>query len=167
MFAMKRGDWRSLATSGAAPATRLGVVRCEWRIIAEKGAAPAPTTALILDLNHINIVTPKLDETRDFFVGVLGLDEGPRPNFPFDGYWLYAGDKAVVHLMSLDLAPEKRAAISPLDHAAFEVSDLNAAKRRLDEHGVRFREALVSPVRGQVFFEDPNGVQIELGGPVS
>jgi catechol 2,3-dioxygenase-like lactoylglutathione lyase family enzyme len=121
---------------------------------------------LILDLNHINIVTPKLDETRDFFVGVLGLLAGPRPTFPFEGYWLYAGDKPLVHLMSLDLAPGKRGAISPLDHAAFEVDDLNEAKRRLDANGLSYRENMVSPVRGQVFFEDPNGVQIELGGPV-
>jgi catechol 2,3-dioxygenase-like lactoylglutathione lyase family enzyme len=132
-----------------------------------RGSGPAPTTALILELNHINIVTPRLDETRDFFVRILGLSEGPRPDFPFVGHWLYAGDKALVHLMSLDLAPEKRAALSPLDHAAFEVADLDAAKRRLDEHGVRFRENRVSPVRGQIFFEDPNGVQIELDGPVS
>jgi catechol 2,3-dioxygenase-like lactoylglutathione lyase family enzyme len=132
----------------------------------KKGAAFAPAAALILDLNHINIVTPKLDETRDFFVGVLGLVEGARPNFPFEGYWLYAGDKAVVHLMSLDRTPGGRGAISPLDHAAFEVADLDAAKQRLTEHGIAFREALVSPGRGQIFFHDPNGVQIELGGPV-
>jgi catechol 2,3-dioxygenase-like lactoylglutathione lyase family enzyme len=121
---------------------------------------------MILDLNHINIVTQKLDETRDFFVGVLGLAEGARPNFPFEGYWLYAGDKAVVHLMSLDMASGGRGAISPLDHAAFEVADLDAAKRRLDQHGVKFREALVAPGRGQLFLTDPNGVNIELGGPV-
>ena len=121
---------------------------------------------MILDLNHINIVTQKLDETRDFFVGVLGLNEGPRPNFPFEGYWLYAGDKAVVHLMSLDMAPGGRGAASALDHAAFEVADLSAAKRRLAERGIEFREALVAPGRGQIFLRDPNGVQIELGGPL-
>jgi catechol 2,3-dioxygenase-like lactoylglutathione lyase family enzyme len=120
---------------------------------------------VILDLNHINIVTRKLDETRDFFVGVLGLAEGARPNFPFEGYWLYAGDKAVVHLMSLDMTPG-RGASSPLDHAAFDVASLDAAKRRLTEHGVEFREAVVSPGRGQLFLHDPNGVQIELGGPL-
>lgn len=122
---------------------------------------------MILDLNHINIVTQKLDATRDFFVGVLGLAEGARPNFSFDGYWLYAGDKAVVHLMSLEMTPPgARGALSPLDHAAFEVASLETAKQRLTEHGVKFREAVVSPGRGQLFFNDPNGVQIELGGPL-
>jgi catechol 2,3-dioxygenase-like lactoylglutathione lyase family enzyme len=121
---------------------------------------------VILDLNHINIVTPKLTETRDFFVGVLGLAEGWRPDFPFEGYWLYAGDKAVVHLMSLDRVKD-RGPISPLDHAAFEVADLDAAKRELNAKGISFREAVVAPGRGQLFLKDPNGVQIELGGPVA
>ncbi len=121
---------------------------------------------MIVELNHINIVTQKLDETRDFFVDVLGLSVGPRPDFPFPGHWLYAGGKAVVHLMSLDTAPGARGAISPLDHAAFEVADLNEAKRRLSERGIPFRENPIGPGRGQLFLHDPNGVQIELGGPV-
>ncbi|MDR3513847.1 MAG: VOC family protein [Caulobacteraceae bacterium] len=120
---------------------------------------------MILDLNHVNIVTQKLKETRDFFVDVLGLVEGPRPDLGFDGYWLYAGDKAVIHLQSLDRAPGGRGAAGPLDHAAFDVADLAAAKARLTERGVPFRE-IVSPPRGQLFLNDPNGVRIELSGTV-
>jgi catechol 2,3-dioxygenase-like lactoylglutathione lyase family enzyme len=55
---------------------------------------------MILDLDHINIATDRLAETRAFFVEVLGLTERWRPDFPFDGHWLYAGDKPVVHLMT-------------------------------------------------------------------
>jgi len=121
--------------------------------------------ALILDLNHINIVTPKLDETRDFFVQVLGLTEGPRPDLGFDGYWLYAGAKAVLHLQSLDRAGDKRGAAGPLDHAAFDIADLDAAKARLAEHGVPFRE-FINPPRAQLFLSDPNGVRIELSATV-
>jgi catechol 2,3-dioxygenase-like lactoylglutathione lyase family enzyme len=120
---------------------------------------------LILDLNHVNIVTPRLDETRDFFVSVLGLVEGPRPDLGFDGYWLYAGDKAVLHLQSLDRLDGRRGVSGPLDHAAFDVADLAAAKARLEQRGVPFRE-VISPPRGQLFLSDPNGVRIELGGRV-
>ena len=122
---------------------------------------------MILDLNHINIVTPRLAATRDFFVDVLGLTEGPRPDFGFDGYWLYAGGKAVVHLQSLDRAPDQRGASGPLDHAAFDVADLALARQRLDAHGVPFSEVRLSPTRGQLFLDDPNGVRIELGGPLT
>lgn len=121
---------------------------------------------MILDLNHVNIVTARLAETRAFFVDVLGLSDGPRPNFPFAGHWLYAGDKAVIHLQDFD-ADAGRGASGPLDHAAFDVADLSAAKRRLDAKGVAYQEIRLTPERGQLFLRDPNGVRIELGGPVS
>lgn len=121
---------------------------------------------MILDLNHINITSPRLEETRDFFVKVLGLTVGPRPEIPFEGYWLYAGDKAVVHLQAFDRLAGTRGASGPLDHAAFEVADLEPARRSLTAHGVPFREiALPGTGRGQLFFTDPNGVNLEIGGP--
>ena len=123
---------------------------------------------MILDLNHINIVTPKLDETRDFFVDVLGLTVGERPAFDFDGYWLYAGGKPVVHLQSRDRFSGERGPAAALDHAAFDVSDLAAAKARLTQHGVAFSEIRIPGTgRGQLFLRDPNGVRIELGGPLA
>lgn len=120
---------------------------------------------MILDLNHVNIVTSRLAETRAFFVDVLGLSDGPRPNFPFAGHWLYAGDKAVIHLQDFD-ADGTRGASGPLDHAAFDVADLAAAKRRLEANGVAYQEIRLTKARGQLFLRDPNGVRIELGGPV-
>jgi len=60
----------------------------------------------IRGIDHINIGTHRLEETRAFFRDVLGLTEGWRPDFPFGGAWLYAGDGAVVHLV--DLAETKR-----------------------------------------------------------
>ena len=50
-------------------------------------------------IDHVNIATEKLQETRDFFVEVLGLEEGWRPEaFGFQGHWLYAGGRPIVHL---------------------------------------------------------------------
>src|SRR6202007_3128839 len=108
---------------------------------------------------HVNIVTPKLKETRDFFVEVLGLTEGDRPAVGFDGYWLYAGDKAVMHLQSMDFSPDGRGPSGPLDHAAFDVGDLKIARERLSQHGIKFAEVTVRPGWGQLFLKDPNGVR--------
>ncbi len=120
---------------------------------------------MIVDLNHINIVTAKLDETRDFFIAALGLTVGARPDFDFDGYWLYAGDKPVVHLQALDRFSGERGPASALDHAAFDVRDLAEARTRLKQLGIAFSEVRVPGTRrGQLFLRDPNGVRIELGG---
>ena len=46
----------------------------------------------ITELNHINIRTTKMEETKDFFIDIVGLEIGWRPDFDSHGYWLYCGD---------------------------------------------------------------------------
>ena len=122
---------------------------------------------MIIDLNHVNIVTDKVEETRAFFERVLGLTAGYRPDFDFGGAWLYAGDKPVIHLQELDSSknarPEERAAAGPLDHASFEVASIAAARERLAANAIKYREVRSPDGRNdQIFFRDPNGVVIEL-----
>jgi catechol 2,3-dioxygenase-like lactoylglutathione lyase family enzyme len=116
----------------------------------------------ISGIDHINIGTHRLDETRAFFRDVLGLMEGWRPNFPFGGAWLYAGDRAVVHLVEL-AAPRGPSADAALDHFAFGIDDYDDIVRKLDAAGVDYRATDVpgAPIR-QIFIRDLNGVNIEL-----
>jgi len=116
-------------------------------------------------IDHVNIATEKLAETRDFFVEVLGLAEGPRPDFAFEGHWLYADGRAIVHLQRAR-GPAGPSSLSALNHAAFEVGDIDAVAARLDARGVTYRMTQVpgAPVR-QIFLEDPNGVLVELNSP--
>ena len=119
-------------------------------------------------LNHVNIRTEDLEETRDFYVNVIGLEEGFRPPFPNPGYWMYAGDMPVVHISPCDT--ESAARTNPagmgagLDHFALWGAGLEAQLATLELHGVSFTKRLAGGGAViQVFFEDPNGVQIELG----
>lgn len=116
-------------------------------------------------IDHINITTQKLAETRDFFVDVLGLQDGPRPDFGFPGHWLYAGGRAIVHLQ-LSREPVSASSTSALNHAAFEVADIDALAARLTQRGIAYRMTQVpgASVR-QIFLEDPNGVRVELNSP--
>ena len=56
----------------------------------------------IKELNHINIRTDQMEETKDFFVDVVGLEIGFRPDFDSHGYWLYCGEVPIVHLSLSD-----------------------------------------------------------------
>jgi catechol 2,3-dioxygenase-like lactoylglutathione lyase family enzyme len=116
----------------------------------------------IRGIDHINIGTHRLEETRAFFRDVLGLVEGWRPDFPFGGAWLYAGDGAVVHLVEID-APRGPSAQAALDHFAFRIDDYDDIVRRLDAAGVAWRPIDIpgTPIR-QIFIRDLNGVNIEL-----
>jgi len=115
----------------------------------------------VRDLDHVNIRTHLPAETRRFYVDVLGLTEGWRPDTPIPGYWFYAGGRPCVHTITLDAAEE--GANSPVDHFAFSIDDVEAMAERLTQHGVKHA------VRGlpdggirQIVCRDPNGVSIEL-----
>ena len=49
---------------------------------------------------HVLILADDVDKTKDFYVDILGLEVGYRPDFPFKGYWLYLKDNkaACIHL---------------------------------------------------------------------
>jgi catechol 2,3-dioxygenase-like lactoylglutathione lyase family enzyme len=121
----------------------------------------------IRQVDHINIASERLEETRAFYVDVLGLTEGPRPPFRFKGYWLYAGDRPIVHLQD-SRGPVGPSQASALNHFAFIVDDFEGLIRRLEQHGVAYQRTEVPGTTVlQAFLFDPNGVRVELnGGPV-
>ena len=50
-------------------------------------------------LEHVTIRCAQRQRTRDFYVEMMGLTEGERPDFPFRGHWLYLGGVPVIHLV--------------------------------------------------------------------
>ena len=122
----------------------------------------------ITDLNHINIRTEKMEETKDFFVDIVGLEIGWRPDFSSHGYWLYCGDVPIVHLSGSDPEGEPRTVASGrgagLDHIGLFAKDLSGTEETLRNNDVTYKKVLASGGKLiQVFFHDPNGVQVELG----
>lgn len=119
-------------------------------------------------LNHINIRTPDLAATRDFYADVIGLEEGFRPPFPTPGHWMYTGDQPIVHISPCE--PDSPARTNPagmgegLDHFAMWGSGLDDQLATLERHGIEYEKRLAGGGRViQVFFKDPNGAVIELG----
>ena len=116
----------------------------------------------ITGLDHVNIRTTDLAATRAFFMDVLGLTVGWRPDFPFGGAWLYAGGRDVVHLVEVKTAGAASRG-SSLDHFAFTIDDYEDTERRLTAAGIVY-EPVTSPDGGirQMFITELNGVNIEL-----
>lgn len=115
-------------------------------------------------LDHFNIRTRNLGETVRFYEDVLGLEEGPRPNFAFPGAWLYSEGRAVVHLVDISPTDEPQKPDSGVvHHVAFVSLGFHGMKQRLQSKGVEF-EAREVPGGDlwQIFIRDPNGVMIEL-----
>jgi catechol 2,3-dioxygenase-like lactoylglutathione lyase family enzyme len=116
---------------------------------------------MIQGLNHCTVLTDDLPRTLDFYVGVLGLSPGARPDFSFPGAWLYVGPHAVLHVVAGRVLPAARAGV--IDHIAFTATDFAAMQSRLQSRGVPYE---VRPLPGssvmQLFCHDPNGAKIEL-----
>ncbi len=115
---------------------------------------------------HYNLRASRelLDTLRSFYCDVVGLRLGPRPPFSNFGYWLYAGERDVLHLSETSQGELREVLTkSTFDHAAFACSGRAAAESRLAQHGVKYRIAQV-PGNGpvQLFFDDPAGNGVEL-----
>jgi catechol 2,3-dioxygenase-like lactoylglutathione lyase family enzyme len=126
------------------------------------------------ELNHYFVRANNLEETRDFYVEMLGFEEMPRPNFPFPGYWLGAGGKITVHmgphgipnseLYYLGTSPQARTdQTGVVDHIAFLATEPDAFVNRFKEKGLAFRPRFFPESSlYQIFVKDPNGLMIEL-----
>ncbi len=117
---------------------------------------------MIVGMNHFTVISEDTQKTLDFYVGLLGLTVGHRPDLGFPGAWLYAGGpQAVLHVYFDRAVPPQRAGV--IDHMAFSATDLKAVKARFDEAGVKYdlrRQAGAGT--WQLFCHDPNGAKVEL-----
>ncbi len=135
---------------------------------------------MITSMNHFTIVAEDRAATFDFYVGLMGLKDGPRPDLGFPGAWLYAGGasnpgsaahandadsaaapQAVLHIIFGRPMPAVRTGV--IDHLAFSATGLRDVKERLDARGLHysFRQQAESGI-WQLFCFDPNGARVEL-----
>ena len=117
---------------------------------------------MIVGMNHFTVIAEDEHETLAFYVGLLGMTVGHRPELGFPGAWLYAGGPhAVLHMYFDRPMPAHRAGV--IDHMAFSATDLKSVKARLDERGLKYdlrRQAGAGT--WQLFTFDPNGAKVEL-----
>ena len=117
---------------------------------------------MIVGMNHFTIVAEDERKTLDFYVGLLGLNVGHRPDLGFPGAWLYAGGtQAVLHMYFERPMPATRTGV--IDHLAFSATGLKAVKASFDEAGIAYdlrRQAGAGT--WQLFSVDPNGAKVEL-----
>ena len=115
----------------------------------------------IQGMNHFTVLAQDLDATKAFYIGLLGLEDGPRPPLDFPGAWLYAGGKAVLHIIAGRPVPDPPAGV--LDHMAFSASNLGETVARLKERSIDYvLRRQVGYGTWQLFCHDPSGAKVEL-----
>jgi catechol 2,3-dioxygenase-like lactoylglutathione lyase family enzyme len=119
----------------------------------------------LTELNHVTVRTKDMEGTRDFYRRVLGLTVGFRPALSFPGYWLYCGEKAVVHLVpeSGQIGAGAGPDTGNFDHVAFAGQDFDGMRNHFKSLGLAFKENVIPDIKlHQLFVADPNGIMLEL-----
>jgi len=126
-------------------------------------------------IEHFLLQTADMEGTRKWYVEVLGMRVGPNPDFKFPVFWLYLGDKDVVHVTEggKGVSENRRKYVGQqsdavsgtgvVDHIAFRATGLRDMIAHLTKLGIDFKQRRVDD-QGlyQLFMFDPNGVKVEL-----
>ena len=116
---------------------------------------------MIFDHFNIDVPAELLIPTKIFYEQIFGLTAGFRPNLSRAGYWMYYQQQAVLHLFerNTELEGERK---SYLDHIAFQLTDIEGFKAKLNLHNIAFRTLINNEINiTQLFIFDPAGVKIE------
>ena len=124
-------------------------------------AGDSLATMPISGMNHFTVLARDLEATKAFYMGLLGLTDGFRPDLGFPGAWLYSGEQAVLHLIGGRSAPSDPRGV--IDHMAFSARDLAGTAAALKARGIAYDlRRLPSLGTWQLFCYDPNGARVEL-----
>lgn len=118
----------------------------------------------ILRLDHVNLRTTQLEAMVQWYESILDLKLGPRPNFPFGGAWLYAGDIAIVHIIVTedDNAVGSEESLK-LEHFALRGTYIRAFEDKLKAKGERYRRSDITDFGiAQFNIWDPDGNHIHM-----
>lgn len=121
----------------------------------------------IQQLDHVNVRTTRLPEMIAWYTDVLGLSSGARPDFPFPGAWMYAGDSAVVHLVGIEGEPATGSEVKlKLEHFALSASGLVSFLNHLEALGIEYRRGELAQMNlVQINIHDPDGNHIHIDFP--
>lgn len=118
-------------------------------------------------LDHVNVRTGNLATLVRFYEDVVGLRVGERPPLGFPGAWVYAGDRAVIHLVEVAETPAPQGALR-LEHFAFAAAGSAEFLARLERLGVPYEQSRQAGTGNIVInLRDPDGNRLHVDFPAS
>jgi catechol 2,3-dioxygenase-like lactoylglutathione lyase family enzyme len=123
-------------------------------------------------LDHVNIITDRLDETAQFYATLLGLHrrDAPPPLTPANAQWMHdENGQAILHINAVDCPRTYDRAVEPgsvtgaIHHVALTCTGQAELMERIAAMGLRSKTNHVAAIGlTQVFTTDPNNVLLEL-----
>jgi len=124
----------------------------------------------VRNFDHVTLIVADIEASRQFYVGVLGMEEKPRPNFSFAGAWFEIGSIQIHVTITSDSnglagwGDRKVKTTSRGHHFAFEVDDVHAAHQRVLSLGIEVGAGPKTRPDGvfQLYIYDPDRHLVEL-----
>lgn len=120
-----------------------------------------------IKFDHLSLNAENPEQMRDFLIELLGLKVGTRPNLNFDGYFLFAGEKDVIHIFGK--SPRNDANYFGQDeqnivhHVSFYSDDYDDVMRRIKMLDVKYGMSQVPNTSVvQFFVRAPENLIIEI-----
>jgi lactoylglutathione lyase len=122
--------------------------------------------------NHLAIFVTNLQQSRQFYTNVIGLDTLPEPFHDGKHLWLALGFGSSLHVISG--APNK-IAYFPNNHLCLSTSSMDELKKTLEKNKVDWKNAQgqkgMTTTRPdgilQIWVQDPDGYWIEINNDQS
>ena len=118
-------------------------------------------------LDHVNVRTNQLDSMIGWYTEVLGMRTGDRPDFPFPGAWLYAGDAAAIHLVGVEGVAGVGSELElKLEHFAFSATGRAELETRLQAMDLQYQRIDLPRIKlVQLHLQDPDGNHVHVDFP--
>lgn len=123
-------------------------------------------------LDHVNIITDRLDTTAEFYKALLGLErrDAPAPMTPDNAQWMYDGqDRPIIHINAVDCPRAFEREVQPgsltgaIHHVALNCSGYDEVLARIADAGLEYQVNTIEAIGlRQIFTADPNNVLLEL-----
>ena len=150
-----------MGTSAARHLPRAEAIKAALGKLCSPPAGPPEVRPRILGVDHAQITVPRgqEDRAREFYGGVLGLAEVPKPASlqGRGGFWLAVGGIQVHGGTEDDVRREAAKA-----HLACEVDDVARWRSHLAAHGIQAEDSVPVPGFERFEFRDPFGNRVEM-----
>ena len=116
-----------------------------------------------MHIDHVTIRTRDIKTTRDFFIDLFDLKEGTRPSAiqRIPGYWLYADERPIVHIIGA-YAGSAEPQAEAIDHVGLRLEGYTAFKQKLENRNIAYSTMDLPEIEERrLFFRTPGGPLLE------
>ena len=129
-----------------------------------------------ISFDHIALRANNPSKMKDFLIELLGFVTGFRPNFSFEGYWLYSdgSEQALIHIfndqatfykkdLTNEIVEEKSTGKNIVNHVCFYCDDYENFMERVKIMDLDYSVNYVpnSPIE-QIFINAPENLILEI-----